>query len=66
MSNETTVVRALVARPVDVRLVLQRPELVPAEPGQYVYAIEAWTDVFAITPTELVRISGGTVAALTR
>jgi hypothetical protein len=35
MSNETTVVRALVVRPVDVRLVLQRPELVPAEPGFY-------------------------------
>ena len=35
MTDETKVVRALVVRPVDVRLVLQRAELVPAEPGFY-------------------------------
>jgi prolyl-tRNA editing enzyme YbaK/EbsC (Cys-tRNA(Pro) deacylase) len=29
-------------------------------------AAGTWTDVFAVTPTELVRVSGGTVAALTR
>jgi prolyl-tRNA editing enzyme YbaK/EbsC (Cys-tRNA(Pro) deacylase) len=29
-------------------------------------AAGTWTDVFAITPTELVRITGGTVATLTR
>jgi hypothetical protein len=35
MSNESAIARALMVRPVDVRLVLQRPELVPAEPGFY-------------------------------
>jgi hypothetical protein len=28
-------------------------------------AAGTWTDVFAITPTELVRIIGGTVTSLT-